>query len=122
LVFADFSIDLWRSTGNQDAPEDLRTHSLAAAKFYPGLHTDNAALTTDPGNMMIGASGGIVTIGDVSANTDFVALSKATVAHIQKLETWCQSLIIATSTGPASPASPFIADTSTIPAKQVKAI
>jgi hypothetical protein len=44
LVFADFSLDYWRGTGNQAAPQDLRTHSLANATFWPGLHDDKTPL------------------------------------------------------------------------------
>ena len=58
IDFCDFSIDLWRSSGNQGAPNDLRTHALGNAVFRPGLHHGKNNIPSPPSGAMIGAETG----------------------------------------------------------------
>ena len=77
LVFSDRSIDSWLAQGGEATPEDERRHHLSDAIAIPGLHPNTAAWS--------GTEANVVTIGDDTAASDFVALATATKNEITTL-------------------------------------
>lgn len=80
LVFADFSLDYWRSSGLQAAPEDMRVHGIGGAAFWPGLHGDAKTLVgASAADMVIlHKSGQFIVLG--TGATDFVVLETKLIA------------------------------------------
>lgn len=85
LVFSDRSIDSWLAQGGEATPEDERRHHLSDAVAWPGLHPNTA-----PWN---GAEENVVTLGDDTSASDFVALATATRAEITELRNTVDALV-----------------------------
>lgn len=85
LVFSDRSIDSWLAQGGEATPEDERRHHLSDAVAWPGLHPN-----TSPWN---GAEENVVTLGDDTSASDFVALSTATKNEITTLRNTVNALV-----------------------------
>ncbi len=85
LVFSDRSIDSWLAQGGEATPEDERRHHLSDAIAIPGLHPNTAAWS--------GTEANVVTIGDDTSASDFVALSTATKNEITALRNTVNTLV-----------------------------
>ena len=109
LEFSDFSMDLWRSSGLDGAPQDLRTHALGSAVFRPGLSCSlvpiaGAPATTADG-LAIGAELGqriqitqnAIALGGPTA-TDFVALASKVESRLGAIESALSTWIGPTGT------------------------
>lgn len=95
LVFAERSLDRWRSTGEVVDPADTRTHSLAGAWAYPGGfpsgdELDDASAT----KMVAGKDGGPQVVVDGSfvhvggdASSQFIALANLVAAELAAIRT-----------------------------------
>jgi len=97
VVFAEQSIDQWRSKGTPTQPGDRRRHSLTGGVFVPGLVPNDLALD-DPGldtATALGTVAGVqlrltsalaeVTTGGAAAAADFVALATNVTTELQAL-------------------------------------
>jgi hypothetical protein len=95
LVFAERSLDRWRSTGEVVDPADTRTHSLAGAWAYPGgFPTGDELDDADASSMVIGKDGGPQVVVDGSyvhvggdTSSQFVALANLVAAELVELKT-----------------------------------
>ena len=87
LRFPDFSIDLWRSSGLDGPPQDLRTHSVGSAVFQPGLASTLRAIPGLPNALFVGSETGVlpVVLGAMTA-TDFVALASKVESRLGAIE------------------------------------
>lgn len=85
LVFSDRSIDSWLAQGGEATPEDERRHHLSDAIAIPGLHPNTAAWS--------GTESGVVTIGEDTAASDFVALATSTKNEITALSNAFNSFV-----------------------------
>ena len=87
LRFSDFSMDLWRSSGLDGPPQDLRTHALGSAVFQPGLASTLRAIPGLPNALFVGSETGLlpVVLGATTA-TDFVALASLVLGELQKIQ------------------------------------
>jgi hypothetical protein len=105
IDFCDFSIDLWRSSGQPGAPNDLRTHALGNAVFRPGLSPSTHPVANAPPGLLVGSEDGTKTIqlGSASA-TDFVVLESKMVAKFN-------AHTHPTGTGPSGPPSVLLVTT-----------
>ena len=87
VVFAEQSIDQWRSKGDPTAPGDRRRHSLTGGVFLPGLPPSALALG-DPGldsSTALGDAGG-AQIRIASAIVHATSAGAATAANFVALE------------------------------------
>jgi hypothetical protein len=109
VEFCDFSIDLWRTSGQPGAPNDLRTHSLGNAIFRPGLSPSARAVANPPTGILLGSETGtqIVYLGSASAS-DWVAKATNTENRLAALESAMITHIHPTGVGPSSVANPLV--------------
>lgn len=126
LVFADRSIDEWKSTAqNDNTPRDPRRFDLSDAIALPGARSPRSPLSSaaiDGSDVVLRAKNS-VRLGDSTA-TDFVALASKVDAEIDKLWT-ALSLHVhpGVTTGPGSTGAPVVVDTSApTGATKVKAV
>ena len=77
LIFADRSIDEWKTQGGGQAPNAQRRHDLTDAIFAPGLRSKNNARQS--------ASGSTVTIGQDGAASDFAALAQKVLNELNSI-------------------------------------
>lgn len=95
LVFAERSLDRWRSTGESVDPADTRTHSLAGAWAYPGgFPAGDEIDDADASTMVLGKDGGPQVVVDGShvhvggdTSSQYVALANLVSAQLEALKT-----------------------------------
>ena len=126
LIFSDFSLDYWRSNGNRATPVDLRTHSLANAVFYPGVHDDRTPLSgASASDMVVGhKSGQFILMG--TGASDFVALASSVASELGKIKSALSGLAVTVPSGggpniPVISTSPY-SSVGTVAATVLKAL
>lgn len=67
LLMSDQSMDVWKASGGEVDPIDVRTHDIGDCVAIPGLHPNNKVWTS--------VSGSYVQFGQDGATADFVALA-----------------------------------------------
>jgi hypothetical protein len=102
LEICDFSLDLWRATGQAGAPSDLRAHALGNAVFRPGLSPSTHPVANQPNALVIGRengtqividpTSGIATVGPVGSTQDFVALAAKVLSELNAVKTDLQAV------------------------------
>ena len=58
LIFAERSLDEWLVNGAEQVPEEVRTHSVSDAVFFPTLHNDRNEITSFSDNLEIRTESG----------------------------------------------------------------
>ncbi len=93
LVFCEADLSPWRATGEDSDPLDEGKHTLAGAVFFPGLHTEEGALTTPPAHPVLGRLAGGVevhfdsTLQLGAAGGQFVALANLVLDRLNSIKT-----------------------------------
>lgn len=120
VIFAEQSLDQWRSKGTPTPPGDRRRHSLTGGVFVPGL-SPNALALSDPGldtatalgtvggiQLRMGAAAAEVTSGGAASAADFVALAQKVLTELQAIKTAFDGHTHAYNPGPggAAPTAP----------------
>lgn len=117
LIFSEYSIDRWRTQGEQVDPADERRHGLSGAIFVPGLKTQAGALAdADATHMRLGADGSYVVEIQPSEirmprdATAFLARADRVLSELQSVKTAFDAHTHAGSatapTGPTTPTGP----------------
>lgn len=77
LVFSDLATGVWRSSGQQSDPGDLRRHHLSYCFAIPCVRPDSAPIPGVDGSnaFVVAPSGKTVTVAKSGASSDFVALA-----------------------------------------------
>lgn len=102
VFFCDMSIDQWRATNKEIAPDDLRLHDLGGAFAIPGLYaTDHEFISTHATHMVLGKddgakifikTDGIIHLYEENAS-QFVALADKVFNEINALRTAVDALV-----------------------------
>ncbi len=125
LILQEYSIDRWRSQGEQVDPADERRHGLSGAVFVPGLFPSADALAdADNVDLRMGKDGGVridvkdsgvIEVGAPSA-TESIALGDIIKTHLDAIKTYLDGHIHTTtatiSTGSVGVIAPPLASPS----------
>ena len=114
LVFSEYTLDRWRSTGDDVDPGDERRHDLSGAVFVPGLFPSSETISdTSDSEVRIGLDGDYVAaISGTEARfphdaTEFLARADRVLSELQSIKTAFDSHTHAGSpTAPMGPVSP----------------
>ncbi len=118
LQFTHDSLGVWRETGDQAIPGDIRRHSLASCIAHPGIRHSKAPLSPDPthiaartAGLVIGKEGGDAVIEITEEGIGLghlaiepVALAPPTATAIAALGVWAAVLQANMLTIPLVPA------------------
>ncbi len=94
LVFSEYTLDRWRSTGDDVDPGDERRHDLSGAVFVPGLFPSSETIAdTSDSEVRIGLDGDYVAaISGTEARfphnaTEFLARADRVLSELQDIAT-----------------------------------
>lgn len=117
LIFSEYSLDRWRSQGEQVDPADTRRHGLSGAVFAPGIHpTDQPLADASATRLVLGSDGdtgldmdtAAIRLGKAAA-TEGIGLGAALQTFLGSLKTYLDTHAhtgVTTGPGTSGPPAP----------------